>query len=72
MESLFVREDFRKMGIGTMLYTHAADKAKELGIVRIELSVWAFNKSANSFYEKIGFQPQRTTMEIPMDNCFST
>jgi ribosomal protein S18 acetylase RimI-like enzyme len=50
-----VHEDFRKRGIGTRLIDEAIGKAKEKGLERIELEVFASNTPAITLYEKKGF-----------------
>jgi ribosomal protein S18 acetylase RimI-like enzyme len=50
-----VRKDFRRLGIGTRLLEHTIVEAKEIGLERIELEVYASNTAAISLYEKAGF-----------------
>ena len=50
-----VRREYRRLGIGTRLITQTIDKAKEKGLERIELEVFASNTPAISLYEKVGF-----------------
>jgi ribosomal protein S18 acetylase RimI-like enzyme len=50
-----VHKDFRKRGIGTRLINEAIGKAKEKGLERIELEVFASNTPAIKLYEKAGF-----------------
>ena len=50
-----VREDFRRLGIGTRLLEQSIGEARELGLERIELEVFATNTAAIKLYEKAGF-----------------
>lgn len=50
-----VRRDARQLGIGTMLLERTLDAARELGLERVELEVFASNTSAIRLYEKAGF-----------------
>ena len=60
---LCVRSDHRGRGIGRELYRAMKEKAREMGLVRIELMVWAFNESAKRFYERLGMTVRSDTME---------
>jgi ribosomal protein S18 acetylase RimI-like enzyme len=50
-----VRKDFRRLGIGTRLLEHTIGEAKETGLERIELEVFASNTAAIRLYERAGF-----------------
>jgi RimJ/RimL family protein N-acetyltransferase len=50
-----VHKDFRRRGIGTRLINEAIGRAKEKGLERIELGVFASNTPAIKLYEKAGF-----------------
>lgn len=50
-----VHQDFRKRGIGTRLINEAINRAKDKGLERIELEVFASNTPAIKLYEKTGF-----------------
>jgi ribosomal protein S18 acetylase RimI-like enzyme len=50
-----VHKDFRRLGIGTKLLEHTIGAAKEIGLERIELEVFASNTAAIRLYEKAGF-----------------
>lgn len=52
---LCVDENFRKQGIGKKLMDTMIDGMKKEGISKVALVVFAYNDSANAFYEKIGF-----------------
>ena len=50
-----VRKDFRGLGIGTSLLEHTIGEAKEIGLERIELEVFASNIPSIRLYDKAGF-----------------
>jgi ribosomal protein S18 acetylase RimI-like enzyme len=50
-----VHQDFRRRGIGRKLIDQAICRAKELGLERIELEVFASNTPAIKLYERLGF-----------------
>ena len=64
IDDLCVEEDCRGTGVGKALYQAVLDYAKQLGAYNVTLNVWAENKSALKFYEKMGLQPQKYGMEI--------
>jgi GNAT superfamily N-acetyltransferase len=54
LEDIFVLEDYRGLGIGRALFLKCADEARKERCGRMEWSVLTWNKSAISFYEKLG------------------
>ena len=54
LEDLIVKESFRHLGIGTILYKGFLEKAYQLGVRRAEWVVLDWNKTAIDFYEKSG------------------
>jgi ribosomal protein S18 acetylase RimI-like enzyme len=50
-----VRKDYRRRGIGKRLIERTIARAKEKGLERIELEVFASNRPAIRLYEKVGF-----------------
>ena len=50
-----VLKEYRRLGIGTLLLERALRAAKERGMERIELEVFASNTPAINLYEKKGF-----------------
>jgi ribosomal protein S18 acetylase RimI-like enzyme len=51
-----LHKDFRRRGIGRRLVDQTIAKAKQQGIERIELEVFASNLPAISLYKKVGFE----------------
>lgn len=56
LDTIIVKEEYRGIGIGNMLFDTILDWTKEKGINRIEVNVYEFNKSAISFYKGLGFE----------------
>lgn len=63
IDDLCVDEQLRGHHIGTQLYGHVLEKARELGCYHVTLNVWCLNESAMRFYEKCGLSPLKVTME---------
>lgn len=53
---IFVDQPYRNRGLGTELTAVAVQKARELGLKRLWLTVEAFNFRAIRVYRKVGFQ----------------
>jgi RimJ/RimL family protein N-acetyltransferase len=53
---IFVDQPYRNRGMGTELTAVAVQKARELGLKRLWLTVEAFNFRAIRVYRKVGFQ----------------
>lgn len=66
MDALCVTEKHRGQGIGTILFRHALELAKEKGAERLDLMVWGFNKSALDFYSKMNMKIQRSILELQL------
>jgi len=52
LEDLYVREAFRKLGIGKALFGHLGKVAQEKGCSRMDWSVLKWNQPSIDFYEK--------------------
>ena len=63
IDDLCIGEKYRGKGLGTALYNHVLEKAKEFGCYHLTLNVWHLNQTAVKFYEKLGMKPLKTTME---------
>jgi RimJ/RimL family protein N-acetyltransferase len=55
---LMVAASARRRGIGSALIEEAMDWARDLGIVRLELTVFPHNAPAIALYRKLGFQEE--------------
>ncbi|WP_028904369.1 MULTISPECIES: GNAT family N-acetyltransferase [unclassified Prevotella] len=67
IDDICVDETARGQHVGQALYQHVHAYAKEIGCHNITLNVWTGNDPAQHFYEKMGMQPQKTTMEVILD-----
>ena len=63
IDDMCVNETQRGKHIGTALYRHALDFARQSGCYNVTLNVWSCNPSALRFYEKCGLVPQKIGME---------
>ena len=63
IDDLCVDENLRGSHIGEGLYKHVLNEAKILGCDSITLNVWCLNSPAMRFYEKMGLEPLKITME---------
>ncbi len=63
IDDLCVDSEARGHHVGTQLYQYVLDYAKEHGYYNVTLNVWADNKKALGFYEKIGLRVQKIGME---------
>lgn len=57
LEDLFVRPEFRGLGIGKSLLLHLAKVCREQGLGRFEWSVLDWNEPAIEFYRSLGAMP---------------
>lgn len=54
IQNIFVRECYRRMGLGTLLLSAVAARAAEMGGGRVEWVVADWNADAIAFYERLG------------------
>lgn len=64
VESLFVEQEYRAMGIGSTFVKNALSWFEENGCLRIRVSVADGNEEAFPFYQKFGFFPRLTILEL--------
>ncbi|EOL46363.1 GNAT family N-acetyltransferase [Enterococcus caccae] len=55
IERIYIDLNFKRLGLGKMLYKKAIERAKELNKSSIWLGVWERNFAAMKFYHKMGF-----------------
>jgi ribosomal protein S18 acetylase RimI-like enzyme len=67
VETLAVREDVRRAGIGRALTDHAQRWAEELGATEIDLNVHEFNQAAIDFYHSLGYATSSRRMSKRLD-----
>ncbi len=63
IHDLCVDENVRGQHVGKQLYEYAAAYARSLDCYNVTLNVWACNPGAMRFYERMGMQVQKLTME---------
>jgi len=56
LEELYVAPAHRSKGVGTALVAAVVERAREIGMVAIELEVDAGHKRAESLYQRFGFR----------------
>ncbi|KAL1923088.1 uncharacterized protein VTP21DRAFT_9464 [Calcarisporiella thermophila] len=54
MRLLYVREEYRSLGVGQKLVRNLAQLCKEMGYVGLEWVAYSWNEKAIRFYEKLG------------------
>lgn len=54
MDDLYVRESYRKQGIGKMLLDQVIDFARQLGCYKLRWQVSSWNDNAQAFYKSMG------------------
>lgn len=64
LDDLCVDEKARGRHIGSALFDHVKQFAREQGCYNLTLHVWECNPSARAFYESLGMSPQYTSMEL--------
>lgn len=63
IDDICVDEKSRGRHVGTALYRHVLDYARELGCHNVTLNVWECNPGARAFYEAMGMSVQKTCLE---------
>lgn len=63
IDDICVEKRARGKHIGTKLFNHCRQFAREEGCHNITLHVWECNPTAKKFYESLGMQPQFISME---------
>jgi ribosomal protein S18 acetylase RimI-like enzyme len=64
IDDICVDEKARGKHVGKALYEYVRDYAQSIGCNNITLNVWEGNAPALRFYQSMGMQVQKTTMEI--------
>ena len=64
IDDICVDETSRGKHVGTALYKYVRDYAQSIGCNNITLNVWEGNSPALHFYQSMGMQVRKTTMEV--------
>ena len=64
IDDICVDGSARGQHIGSQLFEHVKQEAKNLGCYEITLNVWEGNDSAKAFYDKMNMKPRSTMMEF--------
>ena len=64
IDDIYVDEAARGRHVGKALYEYVRDYARSIGCNNITLNVWEGNEPALRFYQNMGMQVRKTTMEI--------
>ena len=57
-----LKEEFRGKGYGKRIMSLIEEKARELGIKKIGLHVFAYNDIARNLYESVGYKVESLNM----------
>ncbi len=68
LDQISVRPEYRQSGCGRALMDAIFDLAHAAGIRRIALDTMAFNSGAVAFYERLGFQMYKYTMDMELQD----
>ena len=63
IDEICIKENFRRMGFGKILFDYIYDLVKANGAESLELGVCFFNKSAIEFYKSMGMIEKTIRME---------
>ena len=67
IDDIYVVPDYRRKGVAKALFNYVKSLAEKEKYEKIDLTVWNFNKEAQSFYESLGFTEQRRIMEFKIE-----
>ena len=67
IETVRVRSDMRRMGIGAALMRHAIDRARQRGCRMVQLTAHHTRVGAHRFYESLGFAASHVGMKMTID-----
>ena len=55
IERIYIRQSFKRLGLGTQLINHALTVAQQFHKTNVWLGVWEHNTAALNFYKNLGF-----------------
>jgi GNAT superfamily N-acetyltransferase len=68
LRTIFVKEQFRRQGIGRRLVSEFLQWSKEQQAQAAEIDVFSSNRRAIAFYKRLGFRPTFITVEILVED----
>ena len=63
IDDICVDVNARGQHVGSMIYEHIVDFARQSGCYNVTLNVWSCNPGAMKFYERLGMVPYKVGME---------
>lgn len=66
IDEFCVKSNYRRNGIGKLLFNYIEDYARKEGALSLQLVVWEFNKDAIAFYENLGMTTRNKRMELKL------
>jgi GNAT superfamily N-acetyltransferase len=67
LEDLFVREEYRKRGYGTLLFKELARVVEDVGGKRLEWAVLKWNQPSIDFYRSLGARAMQEWQGMRLD-----
>jgi GNAT superfamily N-acetyltransferase len=66
LESMFVESEFRAQGVGKQLAQEFIEWSRGKGAARMTVTAYAANPNAVAFYQRLGFVPKHTSLEMKL------
>jgi len=64
IDDFCVKSNFKRIGIGRLLFSHIVDYVKSEKFTSLQLNVWEFNEDAIKFYETMGMSKRNRRMDF--------
>lgn len=64
IDEFCVKSNFRRQGIGKMLFNYIVKYSEKEGASSLQLAVWEFNREAIIFYDSLGMMTSNRKMEL--------
>ncbi|WP_411170657.1 GNAT family N-acetyltransferase [Clostridium sp. MB05] len=63
IDEICIKENYRRQGLGRILFNYLYDLVKSKGAETLELGVWSFNETSIEFYKAMGMVEKNIRME---------